>query len=73
MKRILFILAILPMFLFVSCSSDEEGEAREKYLSEIIVKEHKYSFGSADTYGELYENYTYDSEGNLIKKKTNHD
>lgn len=72
MKKILFILAILPMFLFVSCSSDEEGEAREKYLSEIIVKEHKYSFGSADTYGELYENYTYDSEGNLIKKKTNH-
>lgn len=72
MKRILFLLAMLPMFLFISCSSDEEGEAREKYLSEIIVKEHKYRFGSADIYGELYENYIYDSQGNLIKKKINY-
>lgn len=76
MKKVfpLLLLALLPTFVFTACSSDDDNdnESKDKYLSEIIVKEHEYNYGVADTYGKLYENYMYDSKGYLLKKKTNY-
>lgn len=70
MKNFLFLLAVVFPLLLTSCSSDEDEGLN--YLHEIIIKEHKYKFGSVSPFGEMYENYFYDSNGNLLKKKTNY-
>lgn len=56
MKKILFLMAMLPMMLFTACSSDDENDTskNDKYLYEIRVTEHKYKYGTAEEYGELY-------------------
>lgn len=74
MKKILFLMAMLPMMLFTACSSDDENDTskNDKYLYEIRVTEHKYKYGTAEEYGELYEDYIYDTNKNLLKKETNY-
>ena len=72
MKKIFFLLSIAMTLLFTSCSKDDDDESKDSYLHEIMVREHKYKFGSADSFGEMYENYFYDCNGNLLRKKTNY-
>lgn len=71
MKKILFSMAISPMILLTACSSSDDIEAIS-YLSEIKVTEHEYKYGTAENFGELYEDYIYDSNKNLLKKETNY-
>lgn len=70
MKKLLFLLVVFTSF--IACSDDDEKNNENKYLYEIIVKEHQYKFGVVDSYGEAYENFIYDSNGNLLNKKTNY-
>lgn len=74
MKKILFLMAMLPMMLFTACSSDDDENLDDgtKYLSEIIIKEHGKKFGEISKYGELYEQYKYNQDGTIAEKTTNY-
>lgn len=72
MKKLLFLLAIALPIVLISCSKDDGDESKDNNLHEVLVREHKYSFGSVSTLGEMYEDYFYDSSGNLMSKKTNY-
>lgn len=76
-KALLLVVGLATMFNFVSCSSDDDsnensGSNSKKYLAEITVKEHQWKFGERSNYGEDYENYKYDTNGNLIEKETDY-
>lgn len=76
MKRFLFLaMGFSTMLGFAGCSSDDDdngGSGGKKYLAEITVKEYPWKFGERSNYGEDYENFKYDQNGNLIEKTTNY-
>ncbi len=73
MKKILFLLAMLPMFVFSACSDDdEESDNGNRYLSEVVVKEHKKKFGEISEHGELYEQYKYNQDKTISEFTTNY-
>ena len=76
MKRFLFLaMGIATAFGIAGCSSDDDDNGNsggKKYLAEITVKEHPWKFGERSNYGEDYENFKYDKNGNLIEKTTNY-
>lgn len=78
MKKVLLLVMGFAAVLSLSCcSSDDDdngnsGDSGKKHLAEVTVKEHPWKFGERTTYGENYENYKYDSKGNLIEKETNY-
>ena len=69
-KSILMVLSTVLLTLsFTSCSKEENDNNKpsEKRLEKITVKEYEWKFGEKSTYGELYEEFTYDENGNLVK------
>lgn len=74
MKKIrLIIPAITLLIMFIACSKEDSIENPEgKYLSEIIVKEHKKKFGEISEYGELYEQYKYNQDKTIAEFTTNY-
>lgn len=56
----------------MGCSSDGDGEPGgnngNRVLSEIIINEHEKKFGEINEYGELYEQYIYNTDGTLQEK-----
>lgn len=73
MKNVLFLMAMLPMMLLTACSSDDDNlDDGTKYLSEIVIKEHKKKFGNISEYGELYEQYKYNQNGTIAEMTTNY-
>ena len=74
-KSILMVLSTVLLTLsFTSCSKEENDNNKpsEKRLEKITVKEYEWKFGEKSTYGELYEEFTYDENGNLVKFVENH-
>lgn len=72
-KIVLFAILTTTMVAFLSCSkdNDQSNQIKMKY-SQITIMEYQWKFGEVSSYGDLYEQYTYDNNGNLIKSETNH-
>ena len=74
MKKILFyVTGIVLLTLFTACSKDDDQSNQNKTkCSQITIMEYQWKFGEVSNYGDLYEQYTYDNNGKLIKSETNH-
>lgn len=74
MKRILlYVIAFVPLTLFVACSKDGEQSDKSKTEYNLIrIMEYQWKFGEVSSSGDLYEQYTYDNNRNLVKSETNH-
>lgn len=75
-KYFLLAVGLAAMFNLGSCSSDDDdngtsGGHGKKFLAEITVREYKWKFGDRSDYGEIYESYKYDSNGNLTEYENN--
>lgn len=73
-KHLLFMLAFLPMVLFTSCSSDEDGTKKSNELSYIQLQFHFTPFKSSDYANKkIYakEVYLFYLEGKKVKEPIN--
>ncbi len=69
----LYIALLLSVITFSGCSNDDDPAVDNGVQNaQITITEYQWKFGEVSTIGDLYEQYTYDSKDNLIKKETNH-